>query len=327
MVSAYTRHICDMDVKLKTSEDATQSFTFKLRKFANEPDFSMLESVMRDFAEQDREAYTQLKESGIVAPILQGPGSMTDTVFFDELQDAQHAHDSRTLIASLFNKAGENGDWARFITMPDIRGSEKAHQARASSVIHVLKAVHKHLRHHRNVKGLSENMKRVAFGEFLANTPKDYMIFGSDKKSNDRCWTAAHWTMFCEDVERVIGDDFYVFTKTYFLAGGEELDTIVLKQKFVTFIVEMCMLYFMSGINPTAFGNRIMSEAEEGTICRSIYGEEAYQKWLEDRKEPKDSERLEWLSNWKYGKQQQPTITLGCPTKARARARAEHMCC
>ena len=157
------------------------------------------------------------------------------------------------------------------------------------------------------MQGFNEEANPVAYGEFLADMPNDYMVFSTDKKANERCWTERHWLMMVDYMQTVLGSDLDDLTASHLLSKEEGKDNSAgfdvarIKHQYATFIVDVVMLHLMSGISPTGGFNRLMSEAEVGTVTRDIYGKTAYEECLADRETPVKSENLFWLSTWKYG--------------------------
>jgi hypothetical protein len=303
MLSAYTRHLCDFEVKLPTDpNDNTKYYTFKMRKFTDTRDLRYLKRVWDDIAAQDKATFEEMLADGSLAPVLEGPSSMTEDAFYEALQatETQQDNNMKSILGTLFNKRGEDGDRARFVTMPGRLGSDKLHHARMAPMIKALEHMHKEKRNHRHVKGQDEEARRHALGDFLRGMGKGKFLFSTDKKSNDRCWTLQHWEIFLDYLDEVTVSQFKPFMETYCYtrAPTEQAD---LKHKYCTFVLSAYLLYYFSGINPTSFGNRLMSEAEAGVLTLTIFGEEAYAKWLADRIAQKESDDPFWISGWKHG--------------------------
>lgn len=69
------------------------------------------------------------------------------------------------LRASAACKKGEDSSRARAVITPGVAGNEGLHQARTSPVVKALEALHAVLYNHTNLKGLTEETKRVRFAD------------------------------------------------------------------------------------------------------------------------------------------------------------------
>lgn len=182
-------------------------------------------------------------------------------------------------------KKGEDSSRARAVISPGVAGSEGLHQARTSPMIKALEALHAILYNHTNLKGLTEETKRIRFAEFLRAVPKGAIVFGTDKSKNDSCFREAVWKK-CVQYLAKMNDIFeeQVMTRAYVYSPNEA----TAKQSFPTGTLDMkywiikltpLLAILLSGIGPTSFFNRLESTVENGTTVLEVYGEEAYQKW------------------------------------------------
>lgn len=189
------------------------------------------------------------------------------------------------LRASAACKKGEDSSRARFVISPGVMGSEGLHQARISPMIRALEALHAACYNHTNLKGLTEETKRIRFAEFLMAVPKGAIVFGTDKSKNDACFREPVWRKCIEYLAKMheIFDD-HVVTRAYVYSPNEHKTksafpegTIDLKYWMVK--LTPLLAFLLSGIGPTGFFNRLESVAENGAAVLEIYGEEAYKKW------------------------------------------------
>jgi len=195
---------------------------------------------------------------------------------------AQHM---QRLKASGACKKGEDSARARAVITPGVAGSEGLHQARTSPIVKALEALHAVLYNHTNLKGLTEDTKRIRFAEFLRAVPKGALVFGTDKSKNDACFRDPVWKK-CIKYLAVMNDLFEekVVTRGYVYSPDEHLTNDAfprgtLDLKYWTLKLTPLLSILLSGIGPTSFINRLESTVENGVCVLRVYGEEAYQKW------------------------------------------------
>jgi len=311
MVSGVVRHFCNVTVSLDAGGRSGEArYDFTLRKGPRSMDLTQLQGVLMDLAELQIEAGAWCTLDGLVNLVIgdNGPGSMSQEAFEEALRmdGIRNLGEDpvSTFMGNCFNKAGEDGERARFVTMPGVAGREALHQARTAPVIKSFEEVHKSAFNHCHIKGLNDAAKRADFGEMLANCPKDWVALSYDKKANDRCWTEGHWAAMCEYYHKCAvafwwGDFVALFNLT--VGELEHHTELRLKHLFGVFIFKVYMILLLSGIGPTSAFNRTMSEAEEGLIVRTIWGETAYHKWLEQRRNAPVAKNTYWdTAEWKY---------------------------
>jgi hypothetical protein len=210
---------------------------------------------------------------------------------------AQHIQQLR---ASAACKKGEDSSRARAVITPGIAGSEGLHQARTSPVIKALEALHAILYNHTNLKGLTEETKRIRFAEFLRAIPKGALVFGTDKSKNDACFRESVWKK-CIKYLAVQNDLFEekVMTRGYVYSPDEHLTQDAfprgtLDLKYWTLKLTPMLAILLSGIGPTSFVNRLESTVDNGVTVLEVYGESAYQKWRVAKRRAEPSQHPEW---------------------------------
>lgn len=206
----------------------------------------------------------------------------------------------QSLRASAACKKGEDSARARAVITPGIAGSEGLHQARTSPVIKALEALHAVLYNHTNLKGLTEDTKRIRFAELLRAVPKGALVFGTDKSKNDACFRDGVWKM-CVKYLAVMNDLFeeLLMARGYVYSPDEHLTPDAfprgeLDLKYWTLKLTPLLAILLSGIGPTSFVNRLDSIVDNGVTVLSVYGEEAYQKWRQAHRRAQPSEHPEW---------------------------------
>lgn len=189
------------------------------------------------------------------------------------------------LRASAQCKKGEDSTRARAVITPGVAGSEGLHQARTSPIVKALEALHAILYNHTNLKGLTEETKRIRLAEFLRAVPKGGLVFGTDKSKNDACFRDAVWKKCVKYLARM--NDLFeemVATRAYVYSPeeaytDEAFPTGTLDMKYWIIKLTPLLAILLSGIGPTSFFNRLESTVENGTAVLETYGEEAYEKW------------------------------------------------
>lgn len=182
-------------------------------------------------------------------------------------------------------KKGEDSARARAVITPGVAGSEGLHQARTSPMVKALEALHAIQYNHTNLKGLTEETKRIRFADFLRAVPKGALVWGTDKSKNDACFREAVWKK-CVQYLAVMNDVFEerVVTRAYAFSPNEatadqSFPTGTLDLKYWIVKLTPLLAILLSGIGPTSFFNRLESTVENGTTVLEVYGEEGYQKW------------------------------------------------
>lgn len=183
-------------------------------------------------------------------------------------------------------KKGEDSSRARATVCPGVCGTEALHQARTSPLIKALEAMHAINFNHTNLKGLTEDTKRIRFAEFLRAVPKGGIVFGTDKSKNDSCFREPVWkkcvrylARMNEIFEHVVVSRAYVYNPNEAFTP-EAFPTGCLNLKYWTVQLTPALAFLLSGIGPTSFVNRMESTVENGASVLAIYGELAYQKWM-----------------------------------------------
>jgi len=197
-------------------------------------------------------------------------------------------------------KKGEDSSRARAVISPGVAGSEGLHQARTSPVIKALEALHAILYNHTNLKGLTEETKRIRFADFLRAVPKGAVVFGTDKSKNDSCFREAVWKK-CVKYLAKMNDLFQemVRTRAYCYSANEStakhsFPTGTLDLKFWIIKLTPMLAILLSGIGPTSFFNRLESTVENGTTVLEVHGEAAYQKWRLAERQAVASRHTAW---------------------------------
>jgi hypothetical protein len=210
-----------------------------------------------------------------------GDNSMRDLLSYTKAT-AQHM---QQLTATAACKKGEDSSRARAVITPGVAGSEGLHQARTSPIVKALEALHAILYNHTNLKGLTEETKRIRFAEFLRAVPKGAVVFGTDKSKNDACFREAVWKK-CIKYLAGMNDLFeeHVATRAYVYSPNENsasqsFPTGTLDMKYWIIKLTPLLAILLSGIGPTSFFNRLESTVENGTAVLEVHGEQAYQKW------------------------------------------------
>jgi hypothetical protein len=179
-------------------------------------------------------------------------------------------------------------------------GTEGLHQARMSPLVRAVEALHAKLLNHATLKGLSEDGKRIRFGEFLMSVAKHGLVFGTDKSKNDACFSEEVWTCVVRYLA-AMADIFaasshargYVYTKAE-ECGDTTFPSGVLRMKYWVMLLTPMLAILLSGIAPTSLVNRIESIVENGVAVLVLYGEEAYAKWRRAETQPVESKHPEW---------------------------------
>jgi len=308
MMSAVTRHFYAVDVELDAGADR---YNFQLCKDGPPKDLPVLRRVAREVMRVVCDATATAIVSGVVSAgfdVDNRPASMTEEEYLAALDDAETNNIGREATAkfcgSLFSKSGEDGDRARFISVPGRAGTEKMHQARTCGPIKMLETVFKHYFNHTHVKGLDETAKREAFASFLGRATKKHVGLSFDKKANDRTWTSVHWDIMLEQYAMFCHDyGWHEWQATHVYTADELTMPVQLRMQhaFGTFVFESFSLYLLSGIGPTGFFNRFMSLCEEGVIVKTIYGDAAYGAWIRNLSHPTADSKAYWRGNWMYG--------------------------
>lgn len=204
------------------------------------------------------------------------------------------------LRASAACKKGEDSARARAVITPGVAGNEGLHQARTSPIVKALEALHAVLYNHSNLKGLTEDTKRIRFAEFLRAVPKGAVVFGTDKSKNDSCFRDSVWKQ-CVKYLAVMNDMFEekITTRGYVYSPDEHLTANAfpkgkLDLKYWTLKLTPLLAILLSGIGPTSFLNRLESTVDNGVSVLEIYGEEAYEKWRSARCNAQPSDHPEW---------------------------------
>jgi len=204
------------------------------------------------------------------------------------------------LRASAACKKGEDSSRSRAVITPGVAGSEGLHQARTSPIIKALEALHAVLYNHTNLKGLTEETKRIRFADFLRAVPKGAVVFGTDKSKNDSCFRDGVWKK-CVKYLAVMNDLFedHLVTRGYVYSPDEHLTTDAfprgtLDLKYWTLKLTPLLAILLSGIGPTSFVNRLESTVDNGVTVLEVYGEDAYQKWRTAKRRAEPSQHPDW---------------------------------
>jgi len=210
---------------------------------------------------------------------------------------ARHIQELR---ASAACKKGEDSSRARAVITPGVAGSEGLHQCRNAPNVKALEALHAILYNHTNLKGLTEDTKRIRFAEFLRAIAKGAVGFGTDKRSNDSCFRNAVWKMCCRYLA-VMNDIFeeYQMVRGHVYTPDEHLREDAfphgsLDLKYWILKLTPLLAILLSGIGPTSFLNRLESTVDQGVAVLEIHGEEAYQKWWKAQRQAVRSDHPEW---------------------------------
>lgn len=197
-------------------------------------------------------------------------------------------------------KKGEDSSRARAVISPGVAGSEGLHQARTSPLVKALEALHAIKYNHTNLKGMTEETKRIRFAEFLRAVPKGAVVFGTDKSKNDSCFREAVWKK-CIKYLAKMADIFeeHVVTRPYVYSANERnarqsFPSGTLDLKYWIIKLTPLLAILLSGIGPTSFINRLESTVENGATVLEIHGEEAYQKWRQAERSAAPSTHPSW---------------------------------
>jgi hypothetical protein len=206
----------------------------------------------------------------------------------------------QSLRASAACKKGEDSSRARAVITPGVAGSEGLHQARTSPIIKALEALHAVLYNHTNLKGLTEETKRIRFAEFLRAVAKGAIVIGTDKSKNDACFREGPWKK-CVKYLAVMNDLFEekLVTRGYVYSPDEHLTADAFPQgtldlKYWTLKLTPLLAILLSGIGPTSFVNRLESTVDNGVFVIEVYGEDAYEKWRTEKRRALPSQHPEW---------------------------------
>lgn len=197
-------------------------------------------------------------------------------------------------------KKGEDSTRARAVISPGVAGNEGLHQARTSPIVKALEALHAVLYNHTNLKGLTEETKRIRFAEYLRAVPKGALVFGTDKSKNDSCFREAVWKK-CVKYLAVMNDVFeeHLITRGYVYSpneatASEAFPTGTLNLKYWVVRLTPLLAILLSGIGPTSFLNRLESTVENGATVLRVYGEYAYEKWRVAERRSLPSDHPSW---------------------------------
>lgn len=189
------------------------------------------------------------------------------------------------LRASAQCKKGEDSSRARAVISPGVAGNEGLHQARTSPIVKALEALHAVIYNHTNLKGLTEETKRIRFAEYLRAVPKGALVFGTDKSKNDSCFREAVWKK-CVKYLAKMNDVFedHLLTRGYVYSpneatASESFPNGTLNLKYWIVRLTPLLAFLLSGIGPTSFMNRLESTVENGATVLKVHGKEAYEKW------------------------------------------------
>jgi hypothetical protein len=205
--------------------------------------------------------------------------------------------------ASAQVKKGEDSTRARAVISPGVAGSEGLHQARVSPLVRALEALHAIKYNHTNLKGLTEDTKRIRFAEYLMAVPKGAIVFGTDKSKNDSCFREGVWKK-CVRYLAKMADIFeekmlarpYCYTPDEAKAP-DAFPTGTLDMKFWIVKLTPLLAFLLSGIGPTGFINRMESTTEDGVMVLEVFGEEAYEKWRKAERVAFPSEHPSWSNH------------------------------
>lgn len=209
----------------------------------------------------------------------------TDNVLLDLMRASKHSANFQQLKAKAQVKKGEDSSRARAVITPGIAGSEGLHQARISPLIKALEALHAILYNHTNLKGLTEETKRIRFAEFLKAVPKGAVVWGTDNSKNDSCFREAVWKKVVTYLAKM-ADLFeeHTSTRPYVYSpneatADESFPTGTLDMKYWMMKLTPLLAILLSGVGPTSFANRLQSTAANGAAVLRVFGEDAYNLW------------------------------------------------
>lgn len=206
------------------------------------------------------------------------------------------------LTATAACKKYEDSARARFVITPGRAGSEGLHQARCAPAVKAFEAFHAFHFNHTNLKGLTEETRRIRFAEYLRAVPKGAVVFGTDKKSNDSCFSESVWKMCVKYLARMSSRfEKHTMAKPYVYTGTEAENEVafpegVLDMKYWVLKMTPLLAILLSGIGPTSFFNRIESAVENGATVLRVFGEGAYQKWRVAEGSAQESNHPSWLN-------------------------------
>jgi hypothetical protein len=197
-------------------------------------------------------------------------------------------------------KKGEDADRARAVISPGVAGSEGLHQARCSPMIKALEALHAICYNHTNLKGMTEETKRIRFAEYHRAVPKGALVWGSDKKGQDGFFREATWKKCVTYLARM--NDMFeecVTTRAYCYAPNEAtadhaFPSGTLDMKYWIIKLTPLLSLLLSGIGPTSFFNRLESKVENGATVLAVFGTAGYEKWLSAEEKALESTHPKW---------------------------------
>jgi hypothetical protein len=197
-------------------------------------------------------------------------------------------------------KRGEDSQRSRAVITPGICGSEALSQSRTSPAVKAIECLHGSVYNHTNLKGLTEETKRIKYADFLRSIPKGALVFGTDKSKNDACFREAVWRKCVKYLARMcdlFGDamwtDGYVFAANESTAS-DSFPAGLMKLKYWAVKMTPLLCFLMSGIGPTSLFNRLESQVENGVAVLEIYKDAEYLKWLHNETHGTVSTHPEW---------------------------------
>jgi hypothetical protein len=199
-------------------------------------------------------------------------------------------------------KKGEDSKRARITIAPGRMGSEGLHQSRNSPLIKSLEALQAVFYNHSNLKGCTEETKRIKFAEFLMAIPQGAACFGTDKNHNDGSFREDVWKMvvkYLAVMVEIFEEADRLFTRPYVLSPNEaetaeSFPNGNIDLKYWVLKLTPLLAILLSGISATSFINRIESTVEQGVGVLVVNGEEAYKKWLSAQSGAKVSTHPAW---------------------------------
>jgi hypothetical protein len=197
-------------------------------------------------------------------------------------------------------KRGEDSQRSRAVITPGICGSEALSQSRTAPAVKAIECLHGAVYNHTNLKGCTEETKRIKFADFLRSVPKGALVYGTDKSKNDACFREAVWRKCVKYLARMcdmFGDamwtDGYVFAANESTAS-DSFPAGLMKLKYWAVKMTPLLSFLMSGIGPTSLFNRLESQVENGVAVFEIYKEAEYLKWLHNETHGTASKHPGW---------------------------------
>jgi len=198
-------------------------------------------------------------------------------------------------------KGFEDADRGRYVMTPGQNGREGLHQARVSPLIKAVDACLAALFNHINVKGMTEETKRIKFAELLFACPKGAPFGGTDCSRNDACFGEELWgccVQLVSDLNNVFEEELYVRGYMYSLDENEADDAFpsgtINLMGFWTLRMGPVLAMLLSGIGPTGFINKAETDVKIGTTVLAVFGEGPYKKWMINRESPVMSMHPRW---------------------------------